>query len=156
MEPEKIVAERVKKFLQIESEIIIPHEKLTKKQAEQVFRENRVVNHTELGVTILSIETVNKILRHKGFDISTIIRFIPKLYENSMLIESQTEKEFEDRIHKKHINILFWHNTLNKFKIRNEKTEEFDEYVIRFTIEEEKVGKNRNKFYIQVLYPKFI
>ncbi len=60
-------------------------------------------------------------------------------------IESQTEKEFKDRIHKKHINIQFWHNTLSKFRIINKETKEFDKYIIRFTVEEEKVGKNKKK-----------
>ena len=52
MEQQETIVKRIKKFLKIEPELIVPHESLTKKQAEQVFRENRVVNHIELGVTI--------------------------------------------------------------------------------------------------------
>ena len=81
MEDKNLISERLKTFLKIEPETITPHESLTKKQAEQVFRENRVVIHNELGTTVLSVETVDKIIRHKGFDTSTIIKFIPDLYK---------------------------------------------------------------------------
>ena len=144
MEDKNLISERLKTFLKIEPETITPHESLTKKQAEQVFRENRVVIHNELGTTVLSVETVDKIIRHKGFDTSTIIKFIPDLYKKSVLIERQIEKEFRKQEHKKHNNIAYWHNTLNKFKVKN-KENKFDNYVIRFTTAERKVGKNKKK-----------
>ena len=145
MENKELIADRLKTFLKIEPEIITPHESLTKKQAEQVFKDNRIVVHNELGVTVLSVETVNKILKHKGFDTSTIIKFISYLYKKSILIESQTEKEFEGQSHKIHTNIQFWHNTLNKFKIKNNETQKFDNYIIRFTVTEQYAGKKKKK-----------
>lgn len=142
---EKEIGRRFNNFLNKETVEIQPHESLTKKEAEQVFRNNKTVEHNELGTTNFSIETVNKILRHKGFDTSTIIKLLSELYKNSVLIDSPTEKQYTgNKQHKKHTNIAFWHNTLNKFKIQNNKGG-YDEYFVRFTVTEQYAGKKKPK-----------
>ncbi len=135
---ENKIFERFNKFLNKEIIAIQPDKSLSKKEAEKVFKNNKNVKHNELGDTVLPVETVNKILRHKGFDTSTIIDYISDLYKKSILIDTQTEKQYV-QAHKQHNNIALWHNTLNKFKINN------DNYVIRFTVAERKVGENKKK-----------
>ena len=142
---EKEIAKRFVKFLDKDTIEIQPHESLIKKDAEQVFRNNKTVEHNELGATNFSVETVDKILRHKGFDTSTVVRLLPELYKNSVLIDSPTEKQYTgNKQHKKHTNIAFWHNTLNKFKIQNDKGG-YDEYFVRFTVTEQYAGKKKPK-----------
>ena len=144
MENKELIVKRLKNFYKIEAKEIISHESLTQKEAERFFEENRIVIHSELGSTIFAKTTVGKLIKHKGFDTATIIKLLPSLYKDSIFIESQTEKEFENKSHKKHTNIKFWHNTLNKFKIKNEHNN-FDNYTIRFTITEQYAGKKKKK-----------
>lgn len=156
MERKISIEERMQKFFDLNSEFLIPHETLNKKQAEQIFRDNRIVEHNELGDTILPVEIAEKIRKHRGFDTSTIMKYIPGLYKRSILVDSQTEKEFKNQTHKKHNNIAFWHNTLNKFQIKKEIS--IENYIIRFTVEEDKIGKNKKKDSIgrKVLHSSFI
>ncbi|MDR2427192.1 MAG: hypothetical protein LBD46_08465 [Endomicrobium sp.] len=132
------LAQKFNDFINRQTESVTPHESLSKKAAENVFRENRNIEHSELGNTILPIETVNKLLQHKGFKFAEIFNYLPQLYKNSILLTSDTEKTYQTT-HKPHPNIAFWHNTFNKFNIGS------DEYIVRFTITESKAGKKQKK-----------
>ncbi|MDR3112978.1 MAG: hypothetical protein LBU09_01200, partial [Endomicrobium sp.] len=145
------LAEKWNKFINEATQEITPHKSLSKKEAEDIFKNSRNVEHNELGKTVLPVETVNKILQHKGFDTSTIIKLLPELFKNSSLLNSQTEKDF-DSAHKKRPNIAFWHNTFNKFTIGK------DTYIIRFTVTEEYAGRKQKKGTkgIQTLHSTFV
>ncbi|MDR0486014.1 MAG: hypothetical protein LBH29_04735, partial [Elusimicrobiota bacterium] len=135
------LAERIKKLESRDSKKYQPHNKLSKKEAEGVFRQAGEVSQEKIGKTRFPIESAGKILRQQGFDTSTIIKYLPELYENSILLNSIPEKEYQQRKdsrqHKKHPNISLWHNTLNKFKIGN------DEFYIRFTVTETELGRQK-------------
>jgi len=87
----------------------------------------------------LPVNSVGKILNHKGYDISTIVNDIPFLYKTSVCIISELETIKPG--HKRHPNIIAYHHYLNHFKDSNG-----DEYFIRITLFEEKsrkeVGRN--------------
>ncbi|MBQ7262493.1 MAG: hypothetical protein IJR14_02120, partial [Synergistaceae bacterium] len=67
-------------------------------------------------------ETVGKIFGHKGFNVTRIFDAVPRLFENSVLILSETSDG-----HKKRNNVNAYHHFVNKFKADGK------EYYIRFT-----------------------
>jgi hypothetical protein len=77
----------------------------------------------------LPVKTIGKILRHRGFDLSRIIKNIPELYETSLW--GWPEPEILKPGHKIHTNIKTYHHYINKF------TDGDGEYYIRFTVNEE-------------------
>ena len=91
-----------------------------------------ITNVNDGRIAILPVRTVGKILGHGGFDYSRIIESIPYLYETSLLAWSELEIRRPE--HKVHNNISEYHHYVNKF------TDNVNEYWIRLTIPEEKVG----------------
>ena len=107
-----------------------------KKTAENMVRAFSLITNVNDGRSALfPIETVGKILRHKGFDFSRIIGDIPYLYETSVLGWSETEMPKAG--HKAHPNVKGYHHYVNKF------TDGANEYYIRFTVHEEKARPGR-------------
>ena len=107
-----------------------------KKTAENIARAFSPITNVNDGRTaIFPIETVGKILHHKGFDFSRIIEDIPYLYETSVL--GWSEPEIPKAGHKAHPNIKEYHHYVNKF------TDGANEYYIRFTVSEEKTRPGR-------------
>ena len=91
------------------------------------------------------VNTVGKILNHKGYDISTIVDAILLLYKTSICIISEPEAILQG--HKRHPNIVAYHHYLNRFKDSNG-----DEYFIRFTLFEEKSRKEAGKNLIHSIF----
>jgi hypothetical protein len=113
---------------------------LNKKDAEDVARKfGKMKNRVDHRVAEFPINTVGKILRNKGFDVSTIMADIPSLYENA--IPGCTEEETTNPGRKKRVNIPAYHNYINKFA-----RPDGAEYYIRFTVmeRETKAGKNND------------
>ena len=109
---------------------VTPGAPLDKKAAENLALSfGKMENKRDHRVAELPVVTVGKILRNKGYDVSTIMADIPELYENAILGWSE-EETLRDG-HKLHNNIAAYHNYVNKFTGADGK-----EYYIRFTITE--------------------
>ena len=84
--------------------------------------------------------TLGKILRHRGYDISRIVPQLGGIFRDAIHLGFEKEREQAARPdgtrHKKHPNLLGYHNYLGKFK------EGGREYFVRFTVQEE---HTRNK-----------
>ncbi len=74
--------------------------------------------------------TLGKILRHKGFDVSTLIPQLKEVFESSVPIYSEAEKVRAG--HKAHPNFRGYHNYLGKIAANGR------EYLVRFTVQEKK------------------
>jgi hypothetical protein len=110
-----------------------PGPPLGKKEAENIARSfGKMENKIDGRVAELPVQIVGKILRYKGYNVSTIVADIPGLYENAFLGWSEQEKGKQG--HKQHNNIVNYHNYVNKFSDADGK-----EYYIRFTVTEMKV-----------------
>ncbi|MDR3049205.1 MAG: hypothetical protein LBV16_05125, partial [Elusimicrobiota bacterium] len=126
------IARKMNQVLNREAQEYAPHNSLNKKEIEKTFRNIGEIKNADIGNVLLPINTAGKIISHKGFDISTIVKFFPEMFSDAILIESLDN----NNNHKQHNNIKSWHNLLNQFKIGN------DTYFIRFTVKENKVGRN--------------
>ena len=93
----------------------------------------------------LPVNTVGKILNHRGYDISTIVNAIPLLYETSICII--TEPETIRAGYKRHPNIAAYYHYLNLFKDSGG-----NEYYIRFTLFEEKSRKGVGRILIHSIF----
>ena len=131
------VAERKIKIEEIDNlpvKNVVLNEKADKKTAENIARAHPAITNINDGRTAgFPIDTVGKMLGHRGFDISRIIRDIPMLYETS--IRAWSEPEILRDGHKSHNNIKEYHHYINIF------TDGINEYYIRFTVPETKAGK---------------
>jgi len=140
MLPER-VAERKAKINEINNlpvKNVVLNEKTDKKTAENIARAHPAITNINDGRTAcIPVATVGKMLGHRGFDISRIIRDIPRFYETS--IRAWSEPEILRDGHKPHNNIKEYHHYINKF------TDGIDEYYIRFTIPETKAEKGEIK-----------
>lgn len=106
-------------------------EPMDKKAAENAVRAFGGMTNVNDGRTVtLPLAAVGKILRHKGFDFSRIIKDIPELYKTSLFGWSEVEDLKPG--HKEHVNIKVFHQYVNKF------TNGDGKYYIRFTVREEK------------------
>jgi len=116
-------------------------ESIGKKAAEDVVRGfPAMVNRNDGRGVRFPVDTIGKILRHRGFDLSLIVKSVPELYETSL--RGWSEPEIPKPRHKVHVNTKEYHHYVNKF---------FDggcEYYIRFTVNEEitKHGKDARNF----------
>ncbi len=118
-----------------------------KKEVEEIFKAiDSVKNQNDSRNATFSVNTVGKILSHKGYDISTITEKLGELYETSKRIISEPEIKKEG--HKEHPNFVAYHHYLNKFRDSNG-----EEYFIRFTLNEEKVRHGQGK---NVLHSTFV
>jgi hypothetical protein len=107
-------------------------EPMSQKAAEDYVRQLSPIRNNKDGrIVKIPVQVIWKILSHRGFDISLIIKNIPDLYRFSVLAWSESEILKEG--HKSHPNIKAYHNYINKFKYNE------NEYFIRFTVTEEKV-----------------
>ena len=104
-----------------------------------------IKNAYDSRIAVLPVNSVGKILNHKGYDISTIISSIPFLYETSICIISEPESIIPG--HKRHPNIAAYYHYLNYFKDSNG-----DDYFIRFTLFEEKSKKGKRKNIIHSIF----
>ncbi|GHS95254.1 hypothetical protein AGMMS50276_10140 [Synergistales bacterium] len=114
---------------------------LDKKSAESIAREfGPMKNEHDDRVALFPMATVGKILKHQGFDVSTILGDIPILFETS--IYGWPESEILRKGHKEHTNIASFHHYVNKF------SDGTDTYFIRFSVTERKgkAGKTGDSF----------
>jgi hypothetical protein len=113
---------------------------MSQKDAEAFVRQlSPIINNKDGRVAEIPVNTIGKILRHKGYDISRIIKHISLLYKTSLPLWS--ELGIPRKNHKTHWNITEYHHYLNKFSDGN------NEFNIRITLFEEKAktgkkGKN--------------
>ena len=134
------LAARIEAIEALEAQEIKPGESLNKKEAEaQITSDKKLINKNDKRIAQIPLNTIGKILDHKGYNTSSIIKDIPKLFETSVFGWTESERNIEG--HKPHRNIKAYHNYINKF------SDGSNEYFIRFTLSEErtkpgKTGKN--------------
>ena len=127
---------RITAIKNLDAQKIILNETLSQKDAENMVRSFSVVKNINDGrIAEIPINTVGKIIKHKEYNTSRILKSLPSLYESSLLAWSEPEKKREG--HKYHPNIKGYHHYINKFINGN------TEYYIRFTLHETnvKLGK---------------
>jgi len=133
-------AARIVAILNLVAQKITLNEVLNQKEAENVVRSfTPIKNVNDERIAEIPINTVGKIIKHKEFDTSRILKSIPTLYESSLLAWS--EPEIKRKGHKHHPNIKEYHHYINKFTDGN------NEYYVRFTLHETcvkpgKISKN--------------
>ncbi len=117
-----------------------------KKEAENVFRKIGNIKNTSDGRTAnFAVQTVSKILNHKGFEYGKIIESIGEIFRKSQRICSEKERMIPG--HKEHPNIKSFNNYVNKISLDGKN------YYIRFTAREEYPGKkNPNRKMIDNLH----
>ncbi|MCL2802125.1 MAG: hypothetical protein FWD28_10240 [Treponema sp.] len=131
---------RVTTIQNLEAQKITLNMVLNQKEAENIVRSfSPIKNLNDERIAEIPVSTVGKIIKHKGYDVSRIINYIPALYETSLL--GWSEPEVHQKGHKYHPNIKEYHHYINKFN------DGIGEYFIRFTLSEEKakkvkIGKN--------------
>ena len=136
MSPERVAERKIKvdEINNLPVKNVVLSEKADKKTAENIARAHPTITNINDGRAAgFPIDTVGKMLGHRGFDISRIIRDIPMLYETS--IRAWSEPEILRDGHKSHNNIKEYHHYINIF------TDCINEYYIRFTVPETKAGK---------------
>jgi len=114
---------------------------INQKDAENIVRSFKTIkNITDGRIAEFPVSTIGKIIRHKEYDTSRIIKHIPFLYKTSIF--GWSEPEIRRDGHKRHPNIKEYHHYINKFSDRN------GEYFIRFTLHETNVkpGKNSKNY----------
>jgi len=135
--------ERAARIAEIENyhcQEVKPDNSINQKEAEKKVRSFSLLKNCRDGrIAEIPVNTIGKIIKHKGYDISKIIEYLPCLYETSLIGWSENEKQQAN--HKLHPNIIKYHHYINKF------TDGTNDYYIRFTINEEKtksgrIGKN--------------
>ena len=78
--------EHIDKILNLPAQKIIPHEKTSQKAAEDYVRSLLPIKNINDGrMAEIPVNTIGKIIKHKGYDISRIIKLLPSLYETSIL-----------------------------------------------------------------------
>jgi len=131
---------RITSIQNLEAQKIVFNEPMNQKEAENIVRSFIPIKNIFDGrIAEIPINTVGKIIKHKEFDTSLILKSIPILYESSLLAWSEPEAKREG--HKHHPNIREYHHYINKF------SDGSSEYYIRFTLHETnvkpgKIGKN--------------
>ncbi|MDR3357554.1 MAG: hypothetical protein LBN96_01580, partial [Desulfovibrio sp.] len=136
--PEMDRAAKVRAIQAMPATPVTPGAPLDKKAAENLARSfGKMENRRDQRVAELPVDAIGKILRHKGFDVSTILTDLPTLYENAIPAWSEEEKPREG--HKAHPNIVGYHNYVNKFEQGGK------QYFIRFTIQEMKAKPGQEK-----------
>ncbi|MDR0827149.1 MAG: hypothetical protein LBN33_04615 [Desulfovibrio sp.] len=128
--------EKVKQIQEMPVAQVTPSAPLDKKAAEDVARGfGEMTNRNDGRVATLPVNTVGKILRNKGYDVSTIMADIPDLYEGS--IHGWTEKLTHTKGSAAHSSLAGFQHYINKFSVGA------DEYFIRFAVQETKGGDNQ-------------
>ena len=127
-----LFAARITAIDKLDVQKLIIGASISQKEAENLARTFKQIKNINDGrIAEIPINTIGKIIKHKGYDFSRIIEHIPVLYKTSILGWSEPEKQREG--HKHHPNINEYHHYINKF------SDEIDEYYIRFTLNEEKI-----------------
>lgn len=109
------------------------------KEAEQIFRNlGEVTNKSDGHNADFAVQSVGKLLRHKGFDYGKVFESAGELFANAQKVFSTEEEKKEG--HKEHPNIKAYNNYVNKISLNGK------DYYIRFTTREEYPGrKNPNR-----------
>jgi len=133
-------AARIEAIEKLDAEKVNINNPINQKEAEKIARSFKPIKNSNDGrIAEIPVNTIGKIIKHKGFDISRIIENIPALYKKSKL--GWSEPEIQREGHKTHTNIKEYHHYINKF------TDGTNEYFIRIIVNEErtnsgKTGKN--------------
>jgi len=134
------IEERIERIVKLEAQKIMIHKVLSQKEAESIVRSLIPIrNINDDRIAEIPVNTIGKIIKHKGYDISRIIELLPSLYETSIF--GWSEPEIKRERHKDHPNIKEYHHYINKFSDEN------SEYYIRFILHETivkpgRIGKN--------------
>ncbi|MDR3243223.1 MAG: hypothetical protein LBT79_00575, partial [Elusimicrobiota bacterium] len=145
--------QRIKAVKEINSKEYKLNAPMTQKDVENAFRSFGYITNKFIGKTRFPVQTVGKIIKHKGFPIEQITEHLPEIYQNALFAFSGNEKQQAN--HKPHNNIELWHNLVNKFKIKNANGK-YEEYYIRFTVQEMKAPKNKQTDAEKLLHSTFI
>ncbi|MBR4900752.1 MAG: hypothetical protein IKZ46_07415, partial [Victivallales bacterium] len=128
--------ESATKFKQIENLAAIPLRQLPIDEDIRTIYghlENGINENDGLEVRFVN-STLGKILRHKGFNTALIIPQLKQIYDKSVplgfQIERQQPPKADGRPHKTHTNFIGYHNYLGKISLNGK------EYYVRFTVQE--------------------
>jgi hypothetical protein len=110
-------------------------EPISQREAREIVRNfpKEIVNISDGRVVSFPVATVGKINSSKNPNVIRVIRDIPELYRTSIKAWSEPEIVFAG--HKSHPNVKEYHHYINKF------TDGTDEYFIRITVPEDKIGR---------------
>ena len=110
-------------------------EPITQREAREVVRNfpKEITNTNDGRVVRFPVATVGKIFSSKNMNTIKIIRNIPELFSTSLKAWSEPEVVFAG--HKSHPNVNEYHHYINKF------SDGTDEYFVRFTVPEDKIGR---------------
>ena len=122
--------ENYKKVLSIKPVSIDGNRNITdQKEAEQIFRDlGKVTNKSDGRNADFAVQSVGKVLRHKGFEYGKVFESVGDLFTNAQKVYSNAEEQKEG--HKAHPNVKAYHNYVNKIGLGGK------EYYIRFTTRE--------------------
>ena len=113
-------------------------EVLTKRDIESLFEQvGAVKNNRDGRIVTFPKATAGKVFYHKGTPAQLIVPSVKEIFEQSIPIYSEAEKEMPG--HKPHRNIKDYHNYVGKVLADG------NEYYVRFTVREEAVWKNNKK-----------
>ena len=138
--PDTELAARIEEIKKLQCKEVKPAHSISQKEAEKKVRLfSQIKNNRDGRIVEIPVNTIGKIIKNKGYDISKIVDYLPILYETSIL--GWSENEIQQIKHKTHPNIKKYHHYINKFK------DGTNNYYIRFTLNEEKTkpgktGKN--------------
>jgi len=128
-------AARIEAIKDIEAQEVKPGETLTKKEAEALISNKKLINKNDGRKADIPVSTIGKIISHKGYNTAQLIKDIPALYEKSLYGWSETENNNEEQ--KRHTNIKRYHHYINKFN------DGINDYFIRFTLHEENTKRKK-------------
>jgi len=132
------LAARIEAIEKLDAEKVNINNSISQKEAENIARLFEPIKNSNDGrIAEIPVNTIGKIIKHKGFDISRIIENIPALYKTSKLGWSETEIQREG--HKTHTNIKAYHHYINKF------TDGTNEYFIRIIVNEERTNSGKTR-----------
>ncbi|MDR2504324.1 MAG: hypothetical protein LBD82_08120 [Deltaproteobacteria bacterium] len=130
-EGEEARAARARAIMEMPAQEVKPGEPLNKEGAESLARSfGKMENKSDGRIAELPVNTIGKILRHKGFDVSTILADIPGLYENALY--GWPEELSHAKGKPEHSSIEGFRHYVNKF------SDSSGEYFIRFAVQEKK------------------
>jgi hypothetical protein len=132
---------RIAEIMNINAVEIAINEPMSQKEAEDFVRLLSPMRNVNDGrIAEIPVNTIGKIIRHKGYDVSRIFSYIPKFFETSIF--GWSEPVIQKKGHKPHRNIKEYHHYINKF------LDETGVYYIRITLYEEntKTGKKGRNY----------
>jgi hypothetical protein len=126
---------------------------LTEDEAREIYESLALGENKYDGRQVVFIHnTFGKIIKHKGVDTKQIIPQLKEIFDNSVPIYFETERQqaprADGKAHKPHNNIVGYHNYLAKIRMENEN------YYVRFTVQQ--LNTRKKDFVANQLHSTFI